>query len=1089
MSLFPINTATITLPDLVINNKKVGHNKIIRYGFKSQLVDVDIFESEWKGLYSIKTTLPKPYDYIYLKRSFTRPNIPTSSLCLESSRIFKVNDIDAATRLKWCQHPLIGDQSSPVEILSSWAGQLQFIEDKPELNQKGLRMPQLGALHSISANYCVDRPLEPMTIVLPTGTGKTETMLSVLVYRQLQKLLVLLPSDALRNQISDKFLSLGKLPSLKITPFDISLPNVAVIKKIIRSAVEVDELLNSSNVIIATPSILRDSNLEAVDLLCKGCTDLFVDEAHHISAPTWATIRDRFVGKRIIQFTATPYRNSGEALGGRIIYNYSMGEAQRAKLFKHINLVPVEEYYLGDCDLAIAKEAVAVLRKDLQARYDHILMARVEKLSRVEDILPIYKKLAPDLNPIVIHSGQSNPERKEALDTLLSKKSRIVICVKMLGEGFDFPYLKIAAIHDIHKSLAITLQFIGRFIRDTDNVGDASVIVNVAEPEVEAGLQKLYSQGAEWDNVLRRLSEGRIEREIKLQEVVEGLKKKGNLHNQLTLWNLRPTFSSMLFRTKCDHWSPEAFKDALTPCTNHWFAINDSEQILVILCLDNSPVQWGNYKDLSDSVYKLLIANWNHERQALFLYSNDYKWYRVTELAKKLCNDTCELLSGPQVFNVFNGVEYPLVRNLGTSKIGAISFTQYFGPNVTEGLSSIEASESNLSNLAGLGYENGERVIWGCSQKKGKVWSVNSGSISEWCEWVKKAWDKIVEGKIDETNITQKFLRPKKIESPYQEHPLSVQWGEYTLSEPEDRVSVIFGNVEIPLYLVDLSVIFEQESGYYLIFINSEDKESVYKFQIDKRLNGGFEYQLYKGEPVSIKRGNGTPKLLQEYLIIDPWVIHYVDGSYSYNSYLIKVNQDIGQYNPEQIEVWDWKGIDINRESMGQDRKTSTVQYRAFEEIEEQYEVIINDDGTGEVADLVCLKALNNEILLGLVHCKYSKRVSPGSRLEDLYEVCAQAQKSIHWKHVGITRLVSRLKKRESSWKEKGVSRFLKGSLADLINIGRRARTAPVKFQVIIVQPGLRKSTVKPEMLRVLGSTDLYLLKTAQGMLTVIGSE
>lgn len=40
-----------------------------------------------------------------------------------------------------------------------------------------------------------------------------------------------------------------------------------------------------------------------------------------------------------------------------------------------------------------------------------------------------------------------------------------MICVDMLGEGFDFPNLKIAAIHEPHKSLASTLQFIGRFAR------------------------------------------------------------------------------------------------------------------------------------------------------------------------------------------------------------------------------------------------------------------------------------------------------------------------------------------------------------------------------------------------------------------------------------------------------------------------------------------------------------------------------------------------------------------------------------------------------------------------------------------------
>ena len=56
-------------------------------------------------------------------------------------------------------------------------------------------------------------------------------------------------------------------------------------------------------------------------------------------------------------------------------------------------------------------------------------------------------------------------ERRTALDTLHDRQSRVVVCVDMLGEGFDLPQLKVAAIHDLHKSLAVTLQFIGRFAR------------------------------------------------------------------------------------------------------------------------------------------------------------------------------------------------------------------------------------------------------------------------------------------------------------------------------------------------------------------------------------------------------------------------------------------------------------------------------------------------------------------------------------------------------------------------------------------------------------------------------------------------
>lgn len=179
-------------------------------------------------------------------------------------------------------------------------------------------------------------------------------------------------------------------------------------------------------------------------------------------------------------------------------------------------------------DHAIADTAVGQLRIDLNNGLDHLIMARTSNKQRAEQIFTIYQNIVPNFNPIVVHSDYPKTEIKKRLNKLLSRQSRIVICVDMLGEGYDLPNLKIAALHDHHKSLAVTLQFIGRFTRvnKAQKIGQASVVMNVADPNVEGELQHLYSTDADWDNVLRRLSEGRIAREIRLQEVVDALKGK-----------------------------------------------------------------------------------------------------------------------------------------------------------------------------------------------------------------------------------------------------------------------------------------------------------------------------------------------------------------------------------------------------------------------------------------------------------------------------------------------------------------------------------------------------------------------------------
>ena len=53
----------------------------------------------------------------------------------------------------------------------------------------------------------------------------------------------------------------------------------------------------------------------------------------------------------------------------------------------------------------------------------------------------------------------------------------------------------------------------------------------------------------------------------------------------------------------------------------------------------------------------------------------------------KITDENTEMLCGPAILNILNNVELPLVKNLGSSRVGAISFTSYFWPNVTDGLS------------------------------------------------------------------------------------------------------------------------------------------------------------------------------------------------------------------------------------------------------------------------------------------------------------------------------------------------------------------------------------------------------------------
>ncbi|WP_340151983.1 DEAD/DEAH box helicase family protein [uncultured Sneathiella sp.] len=967
------------------------------------------------------------------------------------------------------------------------------------MGARGLRPPQIGALHSIAAHFSVGRVFEPATIVLPTGTGKTETMLSLQVYKRLRKTLVIVPSDALRTQIVNKFVSLGVLPDAGVVPHELIGPAVAKLTTGITSVKDAEAVIEKANVIVALPKTLSASAPEALEYLVEQCSDLIVDEAHHIPASQWLSVREKFTGKRITQFTATPFRRDSRRIDGKIVFNFKLGDAQAADYYRPINLRTIEEF--GDeeaRDRSIAEMAIEALRNDRDVLgRDHILMARCKSQSRAEGLFELYKELAPDLSPQLVFSGPGRKRlNREALERLTNRRAgsaHIVVCVDMLGEGFDLPNLKVAALHDAHKSLAITLQFIGRFTRkgNWEQIGEATVIANIADPEIEGKLEMLYSEGADWDGLIKRLSEERIEEELQLQHVVHNLRERGNLHAHLSLWNLRPSLSTQIFKTRCTDWRPQNYTSVLSGDAESWYAISDDDAVLVAAVHRNTRVRWGKYQNLLDSQYDLIVARWDKENAALFLYSSDYDGLKSTLLAKAITDEETSLLQGSVIFNILNNVELPLVKNLGSSRIGAISFTSYFGPNVTEGLASIERAESALNNIACVGYENGERVLWGGTQKRGKVWQQAAGTVAQWIGWTKHTWAKVSTEDEISPNITSDFLRPIKLIEHYDVHPISVQWGEQAQAGFSDRQFIVFGAAEeVPLYLVELEIAAIEDDGAIKFRLSSDATSSEYRFRIDRAVEAGYRYEKVSGPDTFFSKRNGPKMDVIEYFVSDPIIVRYADGTNSYNCYHIPVPLDAGEFPRERLEMWEWDDIPLNQESIGKMGNADTIQYRSFMNIADEYELVFNDDGKGEAGDLVCLKDVDEgTIKLCLVHCKGALGARVSNDIGNFYTVCGQAQKSITVKHLGIGRLYHDLKRRHEIWDREGYSRFLKGDMKVLSYFKEKARRSKIKFEVVIVQPGVSRVNASADILKLLGTTELFLKTTTQGDFRVVVSK
>jgi superfamily II DNA or RNA helicase len=295
---------------------------------------------------------------------------------------------------------------------------------------------------------------------MPTGSGKTAVLQASAFLLQAKRVLVITPSTLVREQIHDDFRELGVLKRLGAVPADLSPPAVFSADGKITDW----EALREYDVVVAT----SNSASPAVDGVAVPPDDFFdlvlVDEAHHSPAYTWSELLKSFAKARRALFTATPYRRDEMEIKGLFVFSYDLKRAFEDGVFGQIRFVPVEGFEEGWEDNAIAIATERQFREDRAVGLQHRVMVRTDSQARAKELLETYGR-ATGLRLRLVMSEHSVGHVKRIIRDLRSGDLDGIVCVNMLGEGFDLPNRKIAAIHTPHRSLAVTLQFIGRFAR------------------------------------------------------------------------------------------------------------------------------------------------------------------------------------------------------------------------------------------------------------------------------------------------------------------------------------------------------------------------------------------------------------------------------------------------------------------------------------------------------------------------------------------------------------------------------------------------------------------------------------------------
>lgn len=647
----------------------------------------------------------------------------------------------------------------------------------------------------------------------------------------------------------------------------------------------------------------------------------------------------------------------------------------------------------------------------------------------------------------------------------------------MLGEGFDLPSLKVAAIHDPHKSLGVTLQFVGRFARAGSTIGDAAVVVGRPSGDIDPSLRRLYAEDADWNAVIRDLSENAVG---DVSEVSEFEAAFGSLPDEVAMRSLLPKMSTVVYKTTASTWKPHGVLD-LFPVEDLLtlpIAINERDHVAWFVTEQRHPVKWGELQTVVEVTHHLYVVYWDATASLLYINSSNNGSHHA-DLAAAIGGKGSTCIAGENVYRVMAGIARLVPTNVGVLDVRNRSrrFSFYVGADVSEGFPIAEAQTKTKTNIFAYGYEKGERVSIGASLK-GRIWSHRvAATIKHWVDWCNYLGAKVTDEGLSVDEVMRHFIRPLVVEERPDLAPLGLEWPWELLASTSEELRVEHSGSSSLLIDVDLNVTEYDTVGPIPFTVSSPDWSLEYELTFD---GGDMAFKAKASDASFVTRRGSLP--LSEVLNQVGLVVHFEqDALVVPPGLLLKPNRELPPFDPSTMQALDWAGINLSVESQGPDRRADSIQARMIQHVSSiaDWDVVIDDDGTGEIADIVAMRADDEALYVHLTHCKYVTGGVPRAQVRDLYEVCGQAQKSAQWRR-NVAAMLQKLIRRERNRVERsGVSGLVRGDTPALYRLNDIARLRRASFTIAIAQPGVTQAGVSASQLELFASTETYVAETA----------
>lgn len=779
-----------------------------------------------------------------------------------------------------------------------------------------------------------------------------------------------------------------------------------------------------TDIVIGTMGVLSPSHTEVAEPP-KGLFRIaLVDEAHHVPARTWTALLDALPGTHRALVTATPVRSDGQEIQAELVYSYALSDALRDGVIAPVTFKPVTPKSGQGRDEALAEAAVERLRDPDHLAGRSLLIVRAGRVEEAKDLVGTYRAAGAEL---ALVTGQtSRRQLKKILEQLEADELHGLASVGVLGEGFDYPRLKIAVYHRKHQSLGPTLQFAGRVSRTAPGIGPAELLAVPAE-DIASETRQLYESDADWGRILAGLADAAVEDERTRRQFLDALadlREQPLLPEHLSPAALRPAKDVQVLRVPASDAADvdlgRASLDRLTGDIIMDRLTSDRRMRVVVTSKERRPL-WVTSDALDNEEYELYAIVKDATEPLLFVHSPSDSAARLfvdalgfTDFAPEETGWIARFLNGLDVISYFSvgmratrlpGGTLATYRTLAGASVGtAVSATD-----------SIAYAAGHLILQANNPFNDGSTsAAVGVSMGRAKVWNAGRTDLNGFYRWCNEV------ARLGRTATGDPFAAPRlglRIPQTLREfprNPLAVNVDSRSLYT---EATVKLGTRRIPLVEIELTP--ERQDSATILITGRAGDDIVLHAALDT--SGTLRPLSDDPGPLCYLEGAhvGIP-LLDALEQRSNLTVYYADASSSSGNRLYTPPTAHLEFPQEQLIKADWTNVDIRRESKpGREGKKNVQEAMAAwhtgPATGNPSAWVLNDNGKGEMADLIVIHLPSTwldengtvttpyenlppgAVRVTLCHCKWAGSDNPRRDLGDLDQVVGQAHRSVRW--------------------------------------------------------------------------------------------